>query len=614
MLLLGKSIGVERIDVVVEQKSGTDRNGSLANPCIEDEDQTNLLRRYCAHSEKSPKSNQFFYLKRWTKIHSCGADVRTSKNPRLSSDLVSNVVSERVRDRPLTRPTDVAYTFKADYGPDISYHIAWLGVEKVREAMHCDYLTSFDQLRWYGDAVQHYNPGSHINIDYDLKTTFAIVDSEGESNWSWFLYELSKVIADDRRMTFVSDRNIGLLEAMPKAFPSAYHGWCLQHLKNNFRDKLKGMENGFKEHLIRKLGDCAYEPTVTGFHALLEELKSEGKQRAYNFLSRGQRYGEMTSNAAKSFKNWIKEARNLPITKLVDTIRNQIMCQMSERRDIANKWNGIICPTFETNLQDSFNSSRSWNLSKANDDVFEVHSFPSVTVDVGRCVCSCYQWQINGFPYEHVVAAIQRNAYNLNNCVEKYFHVENYREAYAAVIFPIPSVEKPDFCSSDFIILPPIVKRPTGRPRKSRIPSQGEKDHSRMLQLIELSQQDKLPCPAQATFCGRRPFFPFGARFPGFFRSRRPCASVRDRLTTSVCPELRSTISLTKSCWSIGLQGKSRISNLPELGTHSKNNCKQRQTGASQGILRTRQPEHASFIIRSRFEAIPGLHANLLLS
>ncbi|KAL7177059.1 hypothetical protein ACSBR2_030395 [Camellia fascicularis] len=107
---------------------------------------------------------------------------------------------------------------------------------------------------------------------------FSIVDSKSESNWSWFLYESSKVIVDDRCMTFVSDRNLGLLEVMPKAFPSAYHGWCLQHLKNNFRDKLKGMENGFKEHLIGKLGDCAYEPTVTGFHALLEELKSEGKQ------------------------------------------------------------------------------------------------------------------------------------------------------------------------------------------------------------------------------------------------------------------------------------------------------------------------------------------------
>ena len=33
---------------------------------------------------------------------------------------------------------------------------------------------------------------------------------------------------------------------------------------------------------------------------------------------------------------------------------------------------------------------------------------------------------------------------------------------------------------------------------------------------------------------GRRPFFPFGARF-SVFRSRRPCVSVRDRRTTSVC-------------------------------------------------------------------------------
>ncbi|XP_028110540.1 uncharacterized protein LOC114309038 [Camellia sinensis] len=271
------------------------------------------------------------------KINSCGADVHTSQNPRLSFDLVSNAVSEHVRDKPLMCPTDVAYTFKADYGLDISYHIAWLGVEKVRNAMHSDYLTSFDQLRWYGDATKHYNPESHINIDCDVKTSqfkrfyvafatcingfkyccpllfldvtflkgrykrqllaatakdgsflvaFAIVDSERESNWSWFLYELSKVIVDDRCMTFVSDCNLRLLEAMPKAFPSAYHGWCLQHLKNNFRDKLKGMENGFKEHLIGQLDDCAYEPIVTGFHTLLEELKSEGKQRAYYFLSR----------------------------------------------------------------------------------------------------------------------------------------------------------------------------------------------------------------------------------------------------------------------------------------------------------------------------------------
>ncbi|CAL5395298.1 unnamed protein product [Camellia sinensis] len=79
----------------------------------------------------------------------------------------------------------------------------------------------------------------------------------------------------------------------------------------------------------------------------------------------GMRYGEMTSNAAESFNNWIKEARNLPITQMVDTIRTQLMRQMSARRDQANKWKELICPTFETRLMDSFNDSRSWQVSRS---------------------------------------------------------------------------------------------------------------------------------------------------------------------------------------------------------------------------------------------------------
>ncbi|XP_028055045.1 uncharacterized protein LOC114259232 [Camellia sinensis] len=323
MLLLDKLIGVERIDVVVDQKLGIDRHSSLANPYIENEDQTNLLCRYCAHSEKVLLSSVWannvthvgqcftgeafeFRTILCKYAMQCGFKFKYLKN---DSERINIVCSHRdnrgcLWDRPLTRPTNVAFTFKADYGLDISYHVARLGVEKVRKAMHGDYLTSFDLQRWYGDAIQHYNPGNDINIDYDLKTsqfkrffvafaafingfkycrlllfligtflkerykrqllvatakdgnqglfpvTFVIADSDSESNWSWFLYELSKVIAN-----------------------------------NNFRDKLKGMKNGFKEHLIGKLGDCAYEPTVIGFHALLEELKSERKQLAYNFLS-----------------------------------------------------------------------------------------------------------------------------------------------------------------------------------------------------------------------------------------------------------------------------------------------------------------------------------------
>ncbi|GMQ06615.1 hypothetical protein CsSME_00051135 [Camellia sinensis var. sinensis] len=502
---------------------------------------------------RAQRANDFFYIKRFSDVHTCGTNVRTSKNPRVSSDLVSSTISEIVRDKPLTRPCEVVTILKRDYGLDVSYHVVWLGVEKAKAGIHGDHSLSFDQLRWYSDAVMRYNPGSYVNIDYDASSqqfcrffvsfaacisgfnacrpllfldgtflkgkykgqllaatakdgnnglfpvAFAIVDSETTANWSWFLHELGKVVDGKRHITFISDRNLGLLKAMPKVFPSAHHGYCLQHLKSNLRDRMKGIDNGFRDHLVRSLGDCAYEPTVVGFHEKFAKLKEEGKQRAHNFFKdlapehwansyfRGMRYGEMTSNAAESFNNWIKEARNLPITQMVDKIRTQLMRQMSARRDQANKWNEIICPTFETRLMDSFNDSKSWQVSKANEDVFEVHSIPSVTVDVARRTCSCFKWQINGFPCDHAVIAIQKSRCNLNDCVEHYFHVETYRAAYSGAIFPIPSVEKPPFDPTDFTIYPPTVKRPPRRPKKNRIPSRGEK-----LKQIRCGRCDKL--------------------------------------------------------------------------------------------------------------------------
>ena len=104
------------------------------------------------------------------------------------------------------------------------------------------------------------------------------------ANWSWFLHELGKVVNGKRQITFISDRDLGLLETMLKVFPVAHHGYCLQHLKNNLRDRMKGIDNGFRDHLVSSLGDFVYEPTVVGFHEKLEKLKDEGKQRAHSFF------------------------------------------------------------------------------------------------------------------------------------------------------------------------------------------------------------------------------------------------------------------------------------------------------------------------------------------
>ncbi|KAL7265371.1 hypothetical protein ACSBR1_003191 [Camellia fascicularis] len=269
---------------------------------------------------------------------------------RLNSELVYNVFGDRIRDKSLTRPIDVVFDVKKEYGLTVSYHIVWLGVEKVRGEVYSDYHVSFDQLRWYLDAVVQYNPGSYVNLDFEQSTgrfkwffisfkscidgfnhihpllgrfkgnllaatgkdgnkglfrlAFAIVDSETTANWTWFLEHLTNVVNSARTLTFLEH-----LTNLPTVFPSAHHAYCLQHLQANLRDKLRWVDN------------------------------------------RGKWYGEMTSNAAESFNKWILDAYNYPITRLVDAIRNQIMTMRVDCKLLATNWNGLLCPKMESRVR-----------------------------------------------------------------------------------------------------------------------------------------------------------------------------------------------------------------------------------------------------------------------
>ncbi|KAL7163400.1 hypothetical protein ACSBR2_039493 [Camellia fascicularis] len=283
-------------------------------------------------------ANGFFYLRKWNKEHICGIVIRTSKNPRAGSDLVSDVISDRVRDKPLMRPTDVVYDLKKDYGLEVSYRVAWLGVEKARGEMFGAHSITFDQLRWYSSVVMENNPGSDINIEYDehnnhfiryfisfkacidgfnhcrpllfLDETFlkgkfkghllattakdgnqglfplaiVIVDSENTTNWAWFLGHLANVVNSHRTLMFVSDRHAGLLELIPIIFPTAHHAFCLQYLQRNLQHKLRYVNTSYRARMLTKFRACAYAPTMASFTQCVEEFMKCGQKVVPAFL------------------------------------------------------------------------------------------------------------------------------------------------------------------------------------------------------------------------------------------------------------------------------------------------------------------------------------------
>ncbi|KAL7238372.1 hypothetical protein ACSBR2_004469 [Camellia fascicularis] len=123
----------------------------------------------------------------------------------------------------------------------------------------------------------------------------------------------------------------------------------------------------------------------------------------------------MCSNAAESFNNWVSEARHLPITRLVDMIRVQIMEQMAGCRVKSMTWLSILCPKMEK-LVAAYNDSRP-----------------------------------------------------------------------CRAIYPIPTVDKLTGTPAEYMIAPPTVKCPPGRPKWKRIPSKGE-----IVQRIRCGRCEKL--------------------------------------------------------------------------------------------------------------------------
>ncbi|KAL7201335.1 hypothetical protein ACSBR1_033102 [Camellia fascicularis] len=128
----------------------------------------------------------------------------------------------------------------------------------------------------------------------------------------------------------------------------------------------------------------------------------------------------------------------------------------------------------EKHLMSEFKDSRHWIVSQSDDNIFEVRSHPSVLVDIGNRSCSCFQWQLNGFPCPHSVVAFRNSGKNVYDYIEPFYHVVKYRAAYEGSIHPIPTIAKPKFTPSDYLIVPPIYKCPPGRPKQKRIPSKGE--------------------------------------------------------------------------------------------------------------------------------------------
>ncbi|XP_077226980.1 uncharacterized protein LOC143860295 [Tasmannia lanceolata] len=487
--------------------------------------------------------------------HTCEG-VHNLHHQQASVGWVARSVEARLRDNPKYKPKDILQDIREQHGVLVTYMQAYRGKERSMAAVHGTFEEGYRLLPAYCEQVRKTNPGSialvsatgqdncfqrlflsfrasiygfinacrplleldrvHLKgkylgmllcaaaVDADdalFPLAFAIVDEEREENWMWFLSELRKLLGVNTenmpRLTILSDRQKGIAEAVETHFPSAFHGFCLRHVSENFRDEFKNTK------LVNIFWNAVYALTAVEFEAKIAEMV-EISQDVVQWLHRfpprlwaiayfeGVRYGHFTLSVTELLYKWALECHELPIVQMMEHIRLQLTTWFRDRRNIGLAWTSILVPSAEKLVLEAIADSRCYQVLRANDVEFEIVSTERTNiVDLSTRICSCHRWQLSGLPCAHAAAALLSCGQNVHLFAEHCFTVASYRETYSQIIHPIPDKslwkERAEGTEGggakvDIIIRPPKTRRPPGRPKKKVLHVENFKRPRRVVQ------------------------------------------------------------------------------------------------------------------------------------
>ncbi|KAL6531231.1 hypothetical protein OROHE_014300 [Orobanche hederae] len=247
--------------------------------------------------------------------HSCIGKLVGNKNTRFGAKISGNLVVENIRADPNCNGKDIQKTLRVSYGLHFPYWKDWRAYESGMHKVFGSYDDSYDQLRWYCNAIERTNEGSIVSLESNpnnncfervfiackacldeikkyrpmlfidgtfmigrakgtllgatakdgdnglLPVAIAIVSAENTSNWVWFLEKLRDFVHHEKEICYLSDRNTGLIGRFTK-------GWT----------------NDQRENLGVHFKNCAYAPNIRMFKEKLAIFKAVGGKVAEEWI------------------------------------------------------------------------------------------------------------------------------------------------------------------------------------------------------------------------------------------------------------------------------------------------------------------------------------------
>ncbi|PPR86354.1 hypothetical protein GOBAR_AA34335 [Gossypium barbadense] len=178
----------------------------------------------------------------------------------------------------------------------------------------------------------------------------------------------------------------------------------------------------------------------------------------------------LVNNLSESFNKMILEARGKLILTMMKTVRTKIMLLIVKKKEEADKWKGTLCPKIKKKLDVNIKDSLRCVPSHAGGDKYQVECGPGKkhVVDLVQNSCSCKNWDLTGIPCMHALAVIHVKYKFPETYVQTWHTKQTQIQIYSNFVSPVRGPKQWVSLSNIQPKLPPLLRKPPGRPTKVR--------------------------------------------------------------------------------------------------------------------------------------------------
>ncbi|XP_060195287.1 uncharacterized protein LOC132624538 [Lycium barbarum] len=298
---------------------------------------------------------------------------------------------------------------------------------------------------------------------------------------------MSLELKDGLGVTFISDMQKGLVDAVKNTLPNSYHRYCVRHIEANWQKKWRSGQmkklmwwcawSTYKEEFtdqLKKLGELSKEDNSFATKDLLH-YPPQSWYRAY--LDTKCKNMMVDNNFTESFNSWILQARKMPIIRMLKEIRTKVMRLLVKNEDEIRKWDGDFSPK-SLKLYDDYREIAHYCKVEYNGDYdYEISEGEDRhIVDLSQKRCTCRVWQLSGIPCPHAIKAIMYDKGEPMDEMHWFYNKEAYSLTYKNKLQPIRGQQFWKITEAQAMD-PPDVAKTVGRPkeRRNREPDEASK-------------------------------------------------------------------------------------------------------------------------------------------